>query len=77
MLLQTVVFKVDYVVESIGNREFGSVFLDGPQPAKNVAEAILAAGMAKVRAFCEPVQARAQATTPTGCTSTMRRGCLW
>lgn len=45
--LQSCVFKVDYVVEAIGNREFGSVFLN---ERDNVALAVVAAGWAKVRA---------------------------
>mmetsp|Transcript_6774 Transcript_6774/g.14968 ORF Transcript_6774/g.14968 Transcript_6774/m.14968 type:complete len:971 (+) Transcript_6774:79-2991(+) len=44
---QSVVFKVDYVVEQIGNREFGSVFI-GQQD--NVALAVVSNGWAKVRA---------------------------
>lgn len=43
---QSVVFRVDYAVEAIGNREFGSVFL-GQQD--NVALSVVAAGWAKVR----------------------------
>ncbi len=42
--LQPVVFKVDYAVEQLGNKEFGSVFLG----TTNVAEALVAAGLAKV-----------------------------
>jgi hypothetical protein len=45
--VQPVVFKVDYAVEQLGNREFGSVFLG----TTNVAEAMVAAGMAKVRMY--------------------------
>jgi hypothetical protein len=44
--LQQVVFKIDYVVEQIGNREFGSVFL-GQQD--NLAIAVASNGWAKVR----------------------------
>ncbi|KAG2441222.1 hypothetical protein HYH02_010066 [Chlamydomonas schloesseri] len=43
---QACVFRVDYVVEAIGNREFGSVFLGQND---NVALAVVAAGWAKVR----------------------------
>ncbi|KAL6757416.1 hypothetical protein V8C86DRAFT_2625605 [Haematococcus lacustris] len=43
---QQVVFKTDYVVEQIGNREFGSIFLE----KENVACSLVAAGLAKVRA---------------------------
>ncbi|KXZ48282.1 hypothetical protein GPECTOR_29g59 [Gonium pectorale] len=43
---QPCVFRVDYVVEAIGNREFGSVFLNQQD---NVAMAVVAAGWAKVR----------------------------
>lgn len=42
-------FRVDYVVEAIGNREFGSVFLNQND---NVALAVVAAGWAKVRGGC-------------------------
>jgi endonuclease YncB( thermonuclease family) len=42
--LQTVVFKVDYVVEQIGSKEFGSVFLG----QENIALTVVAAGYAKV-----------------------------
>lgn len=38
------VFRVDYTVEQLGNREFGTVFLG----TTNVAEVMVAAGMAKV-----------------------------
>ena len=38
------VFRVDYTVEQLGNREFGTVFLG----TTNIAEAMVAAGMAKV-----------------------------
>lgn len=44
---KAVVFKIDYVVEAIGNREFGSVFLG---QADNIALSVVAAGWAKVRA---------------------------
>jgi staphylococcal nuclease domain-containing protein 1 len=49
---QTVVFKVDYVVEQLGNREFGSVVVEGAAgaPQENAALAVVAAGFAKVRA---------------------------
>ncbi|KAG2491495.1 hypothetical protein HYH03_010073 [Edaphochlamys debaryana] len=43
---QPCVFRVDYVVEAIGNREFGSVFLNQQD---NVAIAVVAAGWSKVR----------------------------
>jgi staphylococcal nuclease domain-containing protein 1 len=43
--LQTVVFKVDYVVEQIGSKEFGSVFLG----QENIALTVVAAGYAKVK----------------------------
>jgi hypothetical protein len=39
------VFKVDYVVEQIGNREFGSIFLG----QENLALTIVSNGWAKVR----------------------------
>ncbi len=39
-------FKVDYVVEQIGNREFGSVFLNQQD---NVALDVVRKGWAKVR----------------------------
>jgi staphylococcal nuclease domain-containing protein 1 len=39
-----VVFKVDYTVEAIGNREFGSVFLG----QENVALTVISSGWAKV-----------------------------
>ena len=47
LALQQCVFKVDYVVEQIGNREFGSVFLDQQE---NVALAVVSGGWAKVGA---------------------------
>lgn len=40
------VFKVDYVVEQIGNREFGSLFIG----QENIALAVVSNGWAKVRA---------------------------
>ncbi|GLC57824.1 hypothetical protein PLESTB_001270800 [Pleodorina starrii] len=43
---QPCVFRVDYVVEAIGNREFGSVFLNQQD---NVAIAVVSNGWAKVR----------------------------
>ncbi|GLI65134.1 hypothetical protein VaNZ11_008590 [Volvox africanus] len=43
---QPCVFRVDYVVEAIGNREFGSVFLNQQD---NVAIAVVANGWAKIR----------------------------
>lgn len=49
--LQGVTFRIDYVVEAIGNKEFGSVFLQtsaGQQ--ENVALSIVQNGWAKVRA---------------------------
>lgn len=50
---QPVVFRVDYVVEAIGNKEFGSVFLQAPAGGgggqENVALSAVRAGWAKVR----------------------------
>lgn len=43
---QACVFKIDYVVEQIGNREFGSVFLNQQD---NVALAVVSNGWAKLR----------------------------
>ncbi|MEW5304675.1 MAG: hypothetical protein WDW36_007269 [Sanguina aurantia] len=43
---QSVVFKIDYVVEQLGNREFGSVFLNEKE---NVAVAVVTNGWAKLR----------------------------
>eukprot|EP00798_Chlamydomonas_sp_ICE-L_P007216 gene7216-323_t len=43
---QPVVFKIDYVVEQIGNREFGSVFVGQKD---NLAISVVTAGWAKVR----------------------------
>lgn len=48
-LLQSVVFRVDYVVEQLGNREFGSVFLNEKE---NVAMAVVSNGWAKVSTGC-------------------------
>jgi ABC-type xylose transport system permease subunit len=47
-----VIFKIDYVVAAIGNKEFGSVFLQpaGGKP-ENIAVAVVAAGWAKVCAI--------------------------
>jgi hypothetical protein len=47
---QTVTFRIDYVVEAIGNKEFGSVFLaaDGGKQ-ENVALSIVQNGWAKAR----------------------------
>ncbi|EFJ43941.1 hypothetical protein VOLCADRAFT_95870 [Volvox carteri f. nagariensis] len=45
---QPCVFRVDYLVEAIGNREFGSVFLNQQD---NVAIAVVTNGWAKVRAI--------------------------
>ncbi len=46
------VFKVDYVVEQIGNREFGSVFLaHAANNNENIALSVVSAGWAKVRAI--------------------------
>jgi staphylococcal nuclease domain-containing protein 1 len=42
------VFKVDYTVEAIGNREFGSVFLG----QENVALTVISSGWAKVGPQC-------------------------
>ncbi len=46
---QPCVFRVDYTVEAIGNREFGSVFLNA---SDNVAIAVVANGWAKVGDYC-------------------------
>lgn len=46
LCLQPCVFKVDYVVEQLQGREFGSVFLN---QTENVALTVAAAGWAKVR----------------------------
>lgn len=46
--LQACVFKVDYVVEQIGNREFGSVFLQHGNQQENVALTVVQNGWAKV-----------------------------
>jgi staphylococcal nuclease domain-containing protein 1 len=44
------VFRIDYVVEAIGNKEFGSVFLASPNgQQENVALSIVKDGWAKVR----------------------------
>jgi staphylococcal nuclease domain-containing protein 1 len=44
------VFRIDYVVEAIGNKEFGSIFLQGPSgKQENVALSIVQNGWAKVR----------------------------
>lgn len=43
------VFKIDYVVEQLGNREFGSVFLNEKE---NVALAVVSNGWAKVSTGC-------------------------
>jgi hypothetical protein len=44
--LQPCVFKVDYVLEQAGNREFGTVFVNEKE---NAARSLVAAGLAKVR----------------------------
>lgn len=44
MCFKVCVFSVDYTVEALNNREFGSVFLG----KENVAEAVVTAGWAKV-----------------------------
>lgn len=49
LLLQPCVFKVDYVVEVAGNKEFGSVFLQQGGQQENVALAVVQNGWAKVR----------------------------
>jgi hypothetical protein len=46
------VFKVDYVVEVAGNKEFGSVFLQQGGQQENVAAAVVQNGWAKVG--CKP-----------------------
>lgn len=45
-LPQPVIFRVEYALEQAGGREFGSVFLS---ERENVALALVAAGLAKVR----------------------------
>jgi hypothetical protein len=42
------VFKVDYVVEAAGNKEFGSVFLQQGNEKENVAVSVVQNGWAKV-----------------------------
>jgi hypothetical protein len=42
------VFKVDYVVEAAGNKEFGSVFLQQGSQQENVALSVVQNGWAKV-----------------------------
>ncbi len=42
-------FKVDYVVQAAGNREFGTVILQNGSQQENVALSVVAAGWAKVR----------------------------
>jgi hypothetical protein len=42
------VFKVDYVVEVAGNKEFGSVFLQQGTQQENVALSVVQNGWAKV-----------------------------
>lgn len=44
--LQPCVFRIEYALEQAGGREFGSVFINEKE---NVALAVVAAGMAKVR----------------------------
>lgn len=47
---QSVVFRIDYVVEAIGNKEFGSAFLQTPAgQQENIALSIVQNGWAKVR----------------------------
>ncbi|KAI8465187.1 MAG: hypothetical protein J3K34DRAFT_473642 [Monoraphidium minutum] len=47
---QMITFKIDYVVEAIGNKEFGSVFLQTPEgKQENVSLSIVQNGWAKVR----------------------------
>lgn len=41
-------FKVDYVVEAAGNKEFGSVFLQQGTEKENVAVSVVQNGWAKV-----------------------------
>jgi staphylococcal nuclease domain-containing protein 1 len=50
-LLQPVIFKVDYKVEAIGNKEFGSVFVEGPGGNENIAVSVVSNGWAKVTAL--------------------------
>lgn len=45
---QPCVFKVDYVVEVAGNKEFGSVFLQQGGQQENVALSVVQNGWAKV-----------------------------
>lgn len=52
LVLQPCVFKVDYVVEVAGNKEFGSVFLQQGGQQENVALSVVQNGWAKVRAGC-------------------------
>jgi hypothetical protein len=42
------VFKVDYVVEAIGNKEFGSIFLEANGQKENIALSVVSNGWAKV-----------------------------
>ena len=46
--LQPCVFKVDYVVEAIGNKEFGSIFLEANGQKENIALSVVSNGWAKV-----------------------------
>ena len=43
--LQPATFKVDFTIEQAGNKEFGTVFVG----SENLAEVMVAAGLAKVR----------------------------
>ena len=47
--MQTCTFRVDYTLENVPGREFGSVFI-GPQ-SENVAVRVVAEGWAKVCAL--------------------------
>lgn len=71
---QSVVFKIDYVVEAIGNKEFGSVFLASPSgQQENIALSIVQSGWAKVVARARPpARARTRGATPPACAGAAR-----
>lgn len=50
--LQACTFKVDYVLENIPGREFGSVFLSGTN--ENLALLVVSSGWSKVHIQCSP-----------------------
>lgn len=63
---QAVVFRVDYVVEVAGNKEFGSVFLQQGTQQENVALSIVQNGWAKVRSTRQALRCQSAAAALSG-----------